>query len=71
MWSLIHSIINRASSILVWGGVVTLRIGSTGQAVMDLSCKQLLGANRAGPAKQLADVLLSSKPTQLSDLNLR
>ncbi len=61
----------RASSILVWGGVVTIGVGSKGKALVDLSGNLPLGANRARSAKLMSDSIATAKPSHLSVLNLR
>ena len=75
IWHIISAILPRAISILVWGGVVTLSIGSNGKAIVDLSGNQPLGAYRADAAQQLGKTILgtfnNSKPSLLTTLNLR
>lgn len=70
-WKIISSMLPRTSSILVWGGCVTLGIGSLGSARIDLAGSQQLGENNAKPAHKLAKCLLAVHPVQLSTLNLR
>ena len=65
------AVMPRASSILVWGGVVTIGVGSKGKAMFDLSENLPLGANLASSAKLMADGIATAKPSHLSVLNLR